>query len=266
MSNENPPHAGAAAHLDEVRELGALPGDTEAVLLVGSQARGWANPTSDYDFCVVTRSPYSDPSAAAVGVPLDPTTTAVREVEVSGRRCELAYWTVGQVDQLVDKVSWERFNSGEASLKTLVEVEETLLERLGSAVALQGQKWLQGMREDLDASAFRTFITTHSVSSADGKIEDIVGMLEVGDVESAVLAARLALDHMVDAMLDSRGVYGTRIPKWRMRRLRELPNPPLSRDRYWSFVTMADFDSADPVRWVDDVVAECQTLALEIDL
>jgi hypothetical protein len=246
--------------------LGAMPPDAVAVLLVGSQARGWANPTSDYDFCIVTEQPFSSDETRTVGVPLDPPITTVREVIVAERRCELAYWTEGQIRQMLDKVSWSRFESTEASLKALVDVEQTLLERLATAVPTAGEEWLEATRRAVDESAFRAFITTFSISSAEGKLEDIVGMVEVNDLESAVLAARLALDHMVDALLDSHGVYGTGIPKWRMRRLRDLAHPVFSPERYWELITMTGHGAADAAGWVDAVVAQCQDLALEIEI
>jgi predicted nucleotidyltransferase len=253
---------------DEFLVADALPDAEEllALLLVGSQARGWANSTSDYDFCVVTRSPYRGSRTRTVAVPLDPPTTATRELVVQDSRCELAYWTSGQIVQMTDKVSWARYESGASSLKSLVEVEETLLERLATAVPLSGADWLEQQRAAVEDSAFRAFITTHSLSSADGKIEDIVGMLERGDIESAVLAARLALDHMIDAMLDSRGIYGSRIPKWRMRRMREGTELPLTPERYWDLTTMVGFRQDDPVAWVDEVVQECQALSLQIEI
>src|SRR6185437_2110412 len=218
-------------------------------LLVGSQARGWANPTSDYDFCVVTERPFCSAETRSVGIPLDPPVMAVREVIVAERRCEIAYWTQTQIEQMLAKVSWARFESSGASLKSLIDVEQALLERLASAVPTVGQDWLEGARRAVDESAFRAFTTTFSMSSAEGKLEDIVGMLEVGDQESAVLAARLALDHMVDALLDSHGVYGTAIPKWRMRRLRELGDPVFTPERYWELITMSGYGAADAAGW-----------------
>lgn len=262
-----------ATVLDQARQchealtaLEAVPADALAVLLVGSQARGWANPTSDYDFCIVTEKPYQDGETRLVGVPLEPSVTAVREVLAGDHRCELAYWTDSQLRQMIDKVSWRRFESGESSLKTLVDVEQTLLERLASAVPTAGEGWLTAARTAVEASAFRAFITTFSLSSAEGKLEDIVGMLELGDLESAVLAGRLALDHMADALLDSHGVYGTGIPKWRMRRLRELADPALSPEKYWELITMAGYGAANAAGWVDAVVTQCQDLALEIEI
>jgi hypothetical protein len=253
----------------ELAAQGVLPAETNmlALLLVGSRAQGWANPTSDYDFCVLTAQPYRNQCARAVAVPLDPPVIWTRDFAMaSGNRCEVAYWTAGQLDQMLGKVSWDRFESGEASLRPLTDVEQTLIERLATAIALAGEDRLAAYREQADASAFRAFLTTFSVSSADGKLEDIAGMAEAGDTDSAVLAARLALDHMVDAMLDSRGVYGTGIPKWRMRRLRELADPPLSAARYWTLTTMASFRPDAPLDWVSEVVTECQDLSLRIDI
>lgn len=258
--------AGAAEHCDALRALGAFPEDSAAILLVGSRARGWANPTSDYDFCVVTASLYTHSAARMTGVPLDPSTMSTREFELGDQRAEVAYWSLAQFNQMIAKVSWAVFDSGEASLKTLTDLEQTVLERLTTAVPLHGADELDRLRTALGSSAHRAFITVLSVSSADGKLEDIAGMLDVGDLPSAVLAARLALDHMVDALLDSRGVYGTNIPKWRWRRLSDLREPQFPAGRYWDLVTMHGYGRDNAEQWVQVVVAQCQDLQLLVEI
>jgi hypothetical protein len=252
--------------LEAVRDRRLLPEAAEAVLVVGSFATGWANPTSDYDLCVITPHPWVPTGSRLVGVPLVPSSMATVDTVLDGRRAELAYWTDGQVDQMLDKVGWKQFESDQASLKSLTEVEETLLGRFATAIPLTGSDWLDRRRRQVDSSAYRAFITTASISSADGKLEDIVGMLEIGDLDSAVLAADLAFGHMVDALLDSHGIYGSRVPKWRARRIRALASPELDYDSYWAVQTMADFDPANPREWVEKVAALCQRLSLVVEI
>ena len=256
----------ARARLDQLVGDGVLPDadDTVAVLVIGSRARGWANPTSDHDFLVVLRREIEIQEAKRVAVALIPPTVQVREVVTPTGQYEFAYWTEGQISQLLDQVSRARFDAG--SLSALGDAEEDVMERLVTAVPVMGAAWLDDPRARLGGTGFRAYLTTRSLSLAEDRIEDVKGMLAVHDVESAVLAARLALDHTVDALLDSHGNHGSRVPKWRMRRLHELDSPAITPERYWEFMTMADYAAVGPGAWIAAVVRECQALSVQIEI
>ncbi|MEU1881475.1 hypothetical protein ABZ470_29605 [Streptosporangium sp. NPDC020072] len=114
--------------------------------------------------------------------------------------------------------------------------------------------------------AFQAFLVTRSLAAADGCLDDALGQLATGDVTGAVLSARQALGHAVDALLESRGVYGSQLPKWRARRLAEARLPDLPFERYRALETMASFDQERPEAWVEEVVVLCRALSLRAEI
>lgn len=256
-----------AGCLAEITRRGLLPDASRAVLLVGSAARGWDNPTSDYDISVVHVGEPWRGSGPDLQVPLEPAILPTEVIYVDGRRWELKYWLDGQVDQMLGKVSWAEFEKAGIATGLLMDQEEVFLERLVTCAPLLGEDWLRSRCEQLAESAFRAFVVTRSLDKADSSVEDALGQLAAGDVESAVLSARKAFEHAVDALLESLGEYGGYyIPKWRARRFRAATPEALSFDDYWAVETMRDFDPADPRQWVERVVSTCKNLSLEVSI
>ncbi len=252
--------------LEEMERRGLLPADYLAVACVGSVPRGWANDGSDYDFNVITSTPWTGESARTIPVPLDPGVVPTVVLFVDDRRWEIKYWLDTQVRQMIEKVSWEQFERGIGTAKVLVASEQLFLERLASCLTLGGAAWIEECKQALEESAFRAFVTTGSLALADGSIEDAVGQLAADDVDSAVLSARQALGHTVDALLDSQGNYGSRTPKWRARRVRETRPKALSFEEYWAMETMRSFDPDAPHVWIGHVVRRCKELSMEVEI
>ncbi|GAA3229653.1 hypothetical protein MTQ10_23505 [Streptomyces sp. XM83C] len=252
--------------LEEMERRGLIPEDCLAVCCVGSVARGWANEGSDYDFNVICRTPWTGESARTIPVPLDPGVVPAVVLYVDGRRWEIKYWVDDQVRQMLDKVTWEQFEEGNSTAKALVDAEELFLERLSTCLTLSGSAWVEDCKRRVADSAFRAFVTTRSLAEADSSIEDAVGQLAAGDLDSAVLSARKALGHTVDALLESQGNFGSRTPKWRARRFRETRPKELTFEEYWALETMRAFDPEDPRRWVETVVQCCRDLSMEVEI
>lgn len=253
-------------HLDVLRAYDLVPQDVRAVLCVGSHARGWSNPTSDVDLCIFTEAPVRHlPGLRTVEVPLDDPMVGVLEFESGDVRYEAAYWTESQVQAMLDKVGWERWERSEVSLKALTDPEELLLERLSTGVALLGDPWRQDFAAALEDSAYRAFITTRSVAECEGKLEDAYGLLKVDDVPSATLAVRMALAAAVSAKLDSEGVFGTRSPKWLARRVQLAQLSDLTFEDYWALDSMAGYHD-DPREWIGKVIRYCERLTMATEL
>ncbi|GAA3028160.1 hypothetical protein [Actinokineospora globicatena] len=247
-------------------EHGALPAEHIAVCAVGSLARGWANSSSDYDFNVVADRVPQATGSRTIRVPLRTPSVPTRVVQVDGRRWEFKYWTNTQVSEMLAKVSWDRFESGRSPTDVLAEDEELFLERLTTCVALDGAEWVARRSAQLADSAFRAFVTTRSLAAADNRVADALGQLAAGDHLSAALSARQAWGHVVDALLESRGNYGSRIPKWRARRFQETSPDELRLSEYWAIETMSGYEQDEPVPWIQDTISACRGLALDIEV
>jgi hypothetical protein len=252
--------------LAEFAARSLMPAERLAIFMVGSAVLGWANRGSDHDFCVIVRSPWRRVGAVRTLVPLQPQQVTGEAFQVDGRRWEVKYWLDGQVDQMLRKVSWRRFEAGASSTLPFVESEESFLERLFTCVPIEGDEWVRRRRADLRSTAFQAFLVTRSLTLADDCVEDALGQVGDGDLESAVLSARKAFGHAVDALLESRGHYGSQISKWRARRVKAARLPALSFERYWEVEAMTGFCAADPRPWIDKVVTFCKQLSIEVEI
>jgi hypothetical protein len=252
--------------LEKLGKLSLLPAEHLAVLCVGSVARGWANAMSDYDLNIVISRPWRPVGSQNLPVSLEPSFVSNATVYVDGRRWELKYWLDGQVDQMLAKVSWEQFEGTSAAVQNLMLIEELFLERLLSCLPLQGTDWIERRRKDVQNSAFRSFVTARSLAAADGAVEDALGQLAAGDNYSCVISARIALGHIVDALLESVGNFGSATVKWRARRFREVQPAALSFEEYWALETMRDLDPEHPRAWVERVCVLCKNLSLDLEI
>ncbi|MFI1015818.1 hypothetical protein [Streptomyces sp. NPDC020965] len=183
------------------------------------------------------------------------------------RNWDLAYWLDTHFDQMLAKVSWAEFDQVRAaSGDALAPREEILLGRLATCVPLAGKDWLTRRRAELDASAFRSILVIRSLGAMDRAVEDALGQLEHGDLTSAVLSARIALGHIIDALLEEQGQYGSHLPKWRARRFLAAGSVTLPFATYWELETMRDFDADDPAKWIKNVLTLCQDLSSKIEV
>lgn len=252
--------------LEGLDGLGLLPASHLAVMCVGSMARGWANDGSDYDFNVVTTGPWYGPAVRTIPVALRPGSVPAAVEHVAGRRWEIKYWLDIQVDQMLAKVSWERFEERTATADALTGTEELFLERLITCLTLSGTSWVRNRRLELGTTAFGAFMTARSLADADASIEDALGQLAADDIDSAVLSTRKAFGHVVDALLESHGTYGSRIPKWRARRFHEVRPQQLSYEEYWAVETMRDLTPSRPGDWVIRTVQLCRDLSIDVEI
>lgn len=254
--------------LAPIRERGLLPADSVSSLLVGSSARGWSNARSDHDVYVITANEWIPKTCEVetIAVPLDPPLVRAVTFHHQSKRWEVTYWAEQQVEQMLAKVSWTAYEEGQSAAASVLSVrEELLLGRLASARPLTGETWLKDTRRRLTASAFRSFLVVRSLGEADDAVEDALGQMEADDLDSAVLSARIALGHSVNALLESHGDYDSHTPKWQANRFRATAPEVLTFDRYWSLETMRDFDTDNPHDWIMSVLAICQDIAMRVE-
>ncbi|GII77158.1 hypothetical protein Sru01_21400 [Sphaerisporangium rufum] len=242
-----------------------LPGDALAAFVVGSTARGWANPGSDIDVVVVSAAPFADDRAVTTRVALVPDTLPVVTFRRGERRWELKYWTAAQVDQVMNKITWSAFEADRRVGDRLTLTENLFLARLRSCVPVFGAGWVEQARRRLDGTAYRSFMVIEALAEADDAVEDALGQLAAGDVESAVLSAQAAFGFAVEAVLAGHGEFGPQ-PKWRARRLRAAAPEILPFAEYWSIQTMRDFDPERPQEWVRRVAETCRRVAMEVEV
>jgi len=230
-----------------------LPPDHSAVLIAGSSVRGWANAGSDLDFYIICRTD--------IGIPAERVTV---DVKGSGQtRWDLHYWLEAQVDSVLDRVSWQHFDSDFSADSLLTSAEADLLETLTYAVPLVGEDWLGSRRLQIQQSAIKPVFVARALYGARVFAEDAQGQLASGDLESAVLSARLAFGCAVRALLADNGKF-VRSPKWLARQLREIEQAVMPFAEYWDIETMRSYNPDDPGAWVNDVLFVCDRIALNV--
>lgn len=250
----------------ELRTRGLLPADTAGVFASGSMVRGWGNETSDVDVHVITGSLRESSIAETGHVSLEPNVLTYERIYVNGRRWDIEYWTQSQVDQLLAKVTWEAYDSPDSPWSTLSRTELGMLERLPYAAAADDGGWLSDVQQRLRDSAHRVILVGISLRESDGLVEDAAGQLAAGDVHSAVIAARLAFNHIVDALQAHEGQFGSLWPKWRARRMTLINSKVLTFETYWATETMANFDNGNPGAWVEDTIGLCRKISSELEV
>ncbi|MFI1996430.1 nucleotidyltransferase domain-containing protein [Actinoplanes sp. NPDC020271] len=244
---------------EHLQRANLIPDSCLTAYVGGSFARGWHNEASDIDVYVIASEPWSSPTAVPIGVTLEPAHVLTERTHVEGVRCDLEYWTPAQVDQLFERMSWDRLRSG-AAASTKLSVDETFfLERVGHAIALMGEDRLLERQAALRDSAYVPGLVIKAFNMADGYAEDAAGQLNGGDPSSAVLSARLAFNHAVEGLLAHHGEYGNS-PKWRARRFRAASPPEMAFDEYWAIETMQTFIPDRPEDWVVEAITASRRL------
>jgi hypothetical protein len=246
--------------LTELPEGIFIPENAVCVFVSGSLVAGWGHAASDVDLSVVTELPVTITPTTVMDLTLSPDPIPIATAYGrDGQRYGIEYWTTKQVQTMLDTVArgvHDRPRPGSGDIDCFY--------RISVGVAITGAAWLQRAQDQLAASALPGLLAVDKFGDVDSHIEDAVGLMEVGDRESSVLAARQALGHAVDGYLAARGSLSPE-EKWRYRKLAEVPDGPLDPDEYWRLETMRDFDPADPNAWVMRVIEVCNSLIMEVD-
>ncbi|OJF12823.1 hypothetical protein BG844_18585 [Couchioplanes caeruleus subsp. caeruleus] len=242
-----------------------MPPDATASFIGGSVARGWQHARSDADVYVVLSQPWTGPANGMNTVALSPGVVPTQITHLDDRRWELRYWTEGQVSQLFEKTGWDVFSADDPTGRRITPYEVAFLCRLATALPISGVSWLHEAGQRLKASAFRAILTVRALNDADAAVEDALGMVESGDLGSAVLAARTAFGAAVDALTLHHGEYGLEA-KWQDRRVRATQPALLPIGVYRDFITLRSLDPRSPTDWIMSVLEWCRRVALEVEV
>jgi hypothetical protein len=250
--------------LDRIPREIVIPDDAVCVFVSGSLVAGWGHASSDVDLYVVTSTPAPMTPTASFELGLtEQPIPVVAAFGPDGMRYDVEYWTTTQVDELLTAVD-RRDDRNHALAMPVTRDDIDCFFRLDIGVAITGEEWLRAAKERLGRSALPVILAGQEFHEADGFVEDALGLVEVGDQESAVLAARAALDHAVDGYLFAHRSFSPGV-KWRYRKLAGLPAGALSAEAYWRLATMRELDPADVRPWVERVAELCQSLMMEVD-
>ncbi|HWL37535.1 MAG TPA: hypothetical protein VNQ77_15225 [Frankiaceae bacterium] len=238
-----------------------LPPSARVVLVTGSLVEGLGNSRSDVD--IVT---FADEVIA--GASLDVATGSVVDIaHVSGVRVDHEVWTVAYVEELIERfakydVREEKFYM--AFTRHEIELVHCVL----AARAIQGADIHARWVEQLDPARFADTMRHMAHDACEGFVDDAVGALASGDLDTATLMTRAATESLVDAFLAARGVTSPKLFKWRQRILRGAGSPEWS-DLYWSAQAVVRPGTAGPAAIAAALtsrIREIRARACEIEL
>jgi hypothetical protein len=244
-----------------LRDAGVpLPERACCVYLSGSFASGMAHAASDFDVFVVTDEPFMPKNPTGMGhASIDPQAYPIVIQQLPAGRCDVEYWQEAQVAALLAK-----FAPGNTTLGFTID-DVDFLYRLSIALPLSGEGWLREQQATLAASEFASMVAQRSFGTADSLFEDALGMLEVGDEDSAVLAAHEGFGRAIDGLLASMGEFSPR-RKWRARKLLRAEPDLIDFEEYRTIETMRTLDLGAPAMWVRDVIERSRDLMMEVEL
>lgn len=251
--------------LPVLRERDLLPPTVLATLVVGSAALGRTHSLSDLDLVVVSAEPMVDDRLLVQSVSVIPDVVPVTAFTQGGQRWEIRFWLDSQIDQLIDRVSWNAFENDRKSDGRITFAEELFLDRLRTCVPLTGNDWIRRRREQIDGSALRACVITYQLDKSDSAATAAMGLLEAEETEGAVLAVRDAFTSAVNALLASEGYYAT-LTKWRARCFHDAAPASLPFADYWAVETMRDYDPTNPGAWVRRVFDMCKEITSDIEI
>jgi len=197
------------------------------------------------------------------GVDGEPIPFLVRYVP-DGYRLDVEYWREAQVEHVFRRVCERPLDGTRLIGINLSEDDLDFLSDVWIGRALAGESWLLARQETLRQARVNLLVASRRFSQADSSIEDALGLLESGDHSSALLAAILAFNFVVDGLVAAEGELSPN-PKWRAQKLLSAQPPALSWDEYWNIETREGLNGERPEEWVRDLLARCQELMLSVD-
>ena len=216
------------------------PGDEWAVVLEGSIAEGFGNPSSDIDFLLIGRDENDLPTMPSL-------------LFVDGRRVEVRTRTVRQIA--------EQFAELQAGAKRVARIPEDLLnrcQRLLNSFPLRGHALVDEIKGLLPAEQLRRTAGDWWEHYARQSLRQAMALACLGESEEAVDWARAGLVQVVKAWAAGQGETYLE-PKWLSMQLDRVDRPEV-RERYWSLESSArDLSAAD-------YVAACVALAEDLGI
>jgi hypothetical protein len=210
------------------------------VYLSGSQLDGFANRTSDIDVFVATPSlpleklecyrqrgtsvfypcTHSEGQHTLIGSPF-----CIVSEYCSQRRVDYEYWEFPVLERMAEKL--RNLAPGDRFL-SLHKGEKRFIHRIKMGVPILNVAGFEALRDLYDFARFRRYMVQSSIGQIDNALDDVAGMMDGGDLESALFRVRDVLASAVDAWC----CYHDRTnptAKWRLKVLATLPPDSHSR-------------------------------------
>jgi len=191
--------------------------------------------------------------------------TAATQHYCDGHRWTCEHWRRGDLEAAAGVLEQVAADDWRISI-----ADVHLLERVYRATPILGRTWHQSWCRQLALSCLHAHAARALARKAAHVVEVATVLLTRGDVAAAAIAARVASEHVVDALLAGAGRLMTE-PHGRCRALREIPagGLPVARlvdvDWFWDVQRMTSYTEADGPSWVEAVLGTCLTALAAIE-
>jgi hypothetical protein len=188
---------------------------------------GLANSASDIDLFVVGAG--AGPRAQTV---FTKSRFSIGIHFVGARRVDFEYWPQDEVRAIARRLAAVEPGK-EFVAEALEPSDEVFIHRVRIGVPVANEEGFRRLRAEFDFDRFRRYLVQQAVHRLDGALEDLTGMLDDGDLQSALLRGRDLVGFAADALLHDLGSTNT-LPKWRPRLLDAAgPDAAEVRSRFW---------------------------------
>jgi hypothetical protein len=219
-------------------------GSGSTVYVSGSWVTPFANPWSDIDVYTIGDRGPSGP------VVVDEATNLVAQHFVDGRRVDYEFWRPADVEELALRLAGLTLGVARFPPHGLFTYnEECFVHRLRVGVPMLDEDRFERFQGLFDFEKLGRYQAQEAIRETDGYYEDVCGMLEADDLDSAVLNARRLVQLGADAYLHA---IATTDPntKWRARHLQELDDGSGFHDEvrraYWNLELPVDVGPEAP--------------------
>lgn len=238
-----------------------MPSSAQVVLVTGSLVEGLGNARSDVDLITFADETIGDAS-------VDVATGSVVDIaHLSGVRVDHEVWTISHIEDLIER--FERYDARlDKMYMAFTRHEIELIHCVLVARAIEGADLHAEWVKRFNAMRFADAMRHMAHDACEGYVDDAVGALASGDLDTATVMTRAATESVVDAYLASRGSTSPKLFKWRQRMVRAAGVPEWS-DLYWSAQAVVRPDAADPASVAADLTARLRDIrarAVEIEL
>jgi hypothetical protein len=185
-----------------------------SVYVSGSLVEGLGNRCSDIDIFVVGRiSPVHTSSENATGAAVH---------HLSHRRVDYQYWSEVTAHRLAEKLQ----TPAPETCVAFGAQEAEFIHRLRIGLPLTNPARFGQLQDAFDYSRFSRLLADRATEEVENALEDLYGMYDSNDIESALLRAREVVELAADVYRHRNGDTNPK-PKWRARILSRLPQERL---------------------------------------
>lgn len=198
----------------------------DIIYIAGSLVEGIGNKYSDIDIFILVND-FEQLSSKDITYATEASKTQFSKL-YSNINCDIEYWPMSLLEDLIQQL--DNMNLNDLGARALNQLKarncnfgeiKTFLHRFINSEGIYNDAKLEMLKNRLDKNKFYRLAMRTIINGGDNIYDDVVGNLEIGNYETALLGARDMLAHSISAYIYSKGMSIDRM-KWIYEKLRIL--------------------------------------------